>query len=299
MPYPVVDAPYGFKPINLIGGQVFAGSTRNIPIQYNFGTNIFYGDVVGQARGFITRSVVTTGAGATTGGAGGGTIGVFLGCTFTNPLTKQKQFSQFWPANTLAGDAVAIVTDDPDTLFRVAAVTAQGGTTIGSISRSDLGMNCEASNLAGNVNTGNSSNAIVSATAAATSTLPIRIVDLVPDTAIVANATLSSGGGSTSLVVTGLTRTLPLGTDVGYLAANGQYIGTGSRVSAAVTGTGSQTISINAQAATVNSPTGTASTGITIPANSTLVFTIYQEAIVKFNFGIHEYYNNTNLAVNV
>lgn len=299
MPYPIVDAPYGFKPINLIGGQVFAGSTRNIPIQYNFGTNIFYGDVVGMARGFITRSTVTTGAGATTGGAGGGTIGVFLGCTFTNPITKQKQFSQFWPANTLAGDAVAIVTDDPDTLFRVAAVTAQGGTTIGSIARSDVGMNCEASNLAGNVNTGNSSNGIVAATAAATSTLPIRIVDLVPDTAIVANATLSSGGGSTSLVVTGLTRTLPLGTDVAYLASNGQVIGTGSRVSAAVTGTGSQTISINAQAATVNSPTGTASTGITIPANSTLVFTIYQEAIVKFNFGIHEYYNNTNLAVNV
>jgi hypothetical protein len=299
MAYPIIDAPYGFKPINLIGGQVFAGSTRNIPIQYNFGTNIFYGDIVGQSRGFITRSTVTTGGSAVTGSAGNGTVGVFLGCTYTNPLTKQKQFSQFWPANTLAGDAVAIVTDDPDTLFRVAAVTAQGGTTIGSIARSDVGMNVEASNLAGNVNTGNSSNGIVAATAAATSTLPIRIVDLVPDTAIVATATLSSGGGSTSLVCTNLSRTLPLGTDVAYLASNGQLIGTGSRVSSAVTGTGSQTVSINAQAATVNSPTGTASTGITIPANSTMVFTIYQEAIVKFNFGIHEYYNNTNQAVNV
>jgi hypothetical protein len=299
MAYPIVDAPYGFKPINLIGGQVFAGSTRNIPIQYNFGTNIFYGDIVGQSRGFITRSIVTTGASAITGSAGNGTIGVFLGCTFTNPNTKQKQFQQFWPANTLAGDAVAIVTDDPDTLFRVAAVTAAGGTTIGSIARSDVGMNCEGSNLAGNVNTGNSSNAIVAATAANTSTLPIRIVDLVPDTAIVATATLSSGGGTTSLVCTGLTRTLPLGTDVAYLAANGQLIGTGSRVSSAVTGTGSQTVSINAQAATVNSPTGTASTGITIPANSTMVFTIYQEAIVKFNFGIHEYYSNTNQSVSV
>lgn len=299
MAYPIIDAPYGFKPINLIGGQVFAGSTRNIPIQYNFGTNIFYGDIVGQSRGFVTRSTVTTGGSAVTGSAGNGTVGVFLGCSFTDPTTKQKRFSQYWPANTLAGDAVAIVTDDPDTLFRVAAVTAQGGTTIGSIARSDVGMNVEASNLAGNVNTGNSSNGIVSATAAATSTLPIRIVDLVPDTAIIANATLASGGGGTSLVVTGLTRTLPLGTDVAYLATNGQLIGTGSRVSAAVTGTGSQTISINAQAATVNSPTGTASTGITIPANSTMVFTIYQEAIVKFNFGIHEYYNNTNQAVNV
>jgi hypothetical protein len=299
MAYPTIDTPYGFKPINLIGGQVFAGSTRNIPIQYNFGTNIFYGDIVGQSRGFVTRSIVTTGASAITGSAGNGTIGVFLGCTFTNPITKQKQFSQFWPANTLAGDAVAIVTDDPDTLFRVAVVTAAGGTTIGSIARSDVGMNCEGSNLAGNVNTGNSSNGIVAATAANTSTLPIRIVDIVPDTAIVATATLASGGGTTSLVCTGLSRALPLGADVAYLATNGQLIGTGSRVSAAVTSTGSQTVSINAQAATVNSPTGTASTGITIPANSTMVFTIYQEAIVKFNFGIHEYYSNTNQSVSV
>jgi len=251
MPYPIVDAPYGLKPINLIGGQVFAGSTRNIPIQYGFNTNIFYGDVVGIARGFAVRSVVTTGAGATTGGTGGGMVGVFLGCSFTNPVTKQKQFQQFWPAGTLAGDAVAIVTDDPDTLFRVAAVISDGSTTIGSIARMDVGQNCNGSNLAGNVNTGNSSNAIVAATAAATSTLPFRIVDVVPDTAIVATATLSSGGGSTSLVCTGLTRTLPVGTDVAYLATNGQLIGTGSRVSAAVTGTGSQTISINAQAATV------------------------------------------------
>ena len=34
MAYPTVSAPYGLKPVNLIGGQVFAGSTRNIPIQY-------------------------------------------------------------------------------------------------------------------------------------------------------------------------------------------------------------------------------------------------------------------------
>jgi hypothetical protein len=297
MAYPIIDAPYGLKPINLIGGQVFAGSTRNIPIQYNFGTNIFYGDIVGIARGFAVRSTVTTGAGATTGGTGGGMVGVFLGCTYTDPVTKQKRFNQFWPANTLAGDAVAIVTDDPDTLFRVAAVISDGSTTIGSIARSDVGQNVNGSNLAGNINTGNSSNAIVAATAAATSTLPFRIVDVVPDTAIVATATLSSGGGSTSLVCTGLTRTLPVGTDVAYLASNGQLIGTGSRVATAVTGTGSQTITINTEASTVNAPTGTASTDITIPASSTMVFTIYQEAIVKLNFGIHSYYSNTTNVV--
>ena len=293
MAYPIIDAPYGLKPINLIGGQVFAGSTRNIPIQYGFNTNIFYGDVVGIERGFAVRCDMTTGNATIRGAAGTGIVGVFLGCSFTNPVTKTKQFTQFWPAGTLAGDAVAVVTDDPDTLFRTAVVASAGGTAIGSVSRLEVGLNCNGSDLAGNINTGNSSNAIVAATAANTSTLPLRIVDVVPDTAIVATAVLSSGGGGTALNCTGLTRTLPLGTDVAYLAANGQLIGTGSRVSAAVVGTGSQTVNINAQAVTVNSPLGTASTAITIPAASTMVFTIYQEAIVKFNFGNHSYYSNT------
>jgi hypothetical protein len=296
MPYPTVSAPYGAKPINLIGGQVFAGSTRNIPIQYNFGTSIYYGDFVGINRGFIVRSTVTTGA-TTLGAAGEGTVGVFLGCTYTNPLTKQKQFAQYWPANTLAGDAVAIVCDDPDTLFKMVAVTAAGGSTVGSIAQAMVGLNVNGSNLAGDVNTGNSKNGIVPSVAVSnSSTLPIRIVDIVRDTAIVNTASLTSGGGSTSLVCTGLTGTLPYGTEVGYLAANGQYIGTGSFVSSAVTGTGSQTVSINSQAVTVNSSAGAASTGITIPANSTIVFTQYPEAIVKFNFGIQSYYSNTSNA---
>ena len=61
MPYPQVSAPYGLKPVNLIGGQVFSGSTRSLPIQYGYGTNIFYGDFVVLSRGFITRAAVSTG----------------------------------------------------------------------------------------------------------------------------------------------------------------------------------------------------------------------------------------------
>ena len=84
MAYPVVDAPYGLKPLNLIGGQVFAGSTRMYPIQYGYSTDIFYGDFVVLSRGFATRASVTTGTGLNQ------TVGIFLGCTFTNPVTKQK-----------------------------------------------------------------------------------------------------------------------------------------------------------------------------------------------------------------
>jgi hypothetical protein len=32
MAYPTVDKPYGLKPVNLIGGQVFAGATRQMEI---------------------------------------------------------------------------------------------------------------------------------------------------------------------------------------------------------------------------------------------------------------------------
>jgi hypothetical protein len=112
MAYPIIDAPYGLKPVNLIGGQVFAGSTRELPIQYGYATDIFYGDFVRLTRGTIVRAAITT--------SGTGIItGVFLGCTYTDPVTKQKRFSQYWPASTLAGDCLAYVSDDPDTVFKV------------------------------------------------------------------------------------------------------------------------------------------------------------------------------------
>jgi hypothetical protein len=294
MAYPIVPATYGFKPVNLIGGQVFSGSTRQIPIQYGFGTNIFYGDIVGISRGFITRSTVTTGAGATTGAAGGGSVGVFLGCNYTDPVTKQKRYSQYWPASTLAGDAYAVVTDDPDTLFQVAVASTQGATAIGSVATAMIGLNIAGSDLAGNLNTGDSYNGILASNVGNNATLPFRIVDLKRDSAIQFTATYTSGTGT--LTVSALPSNLLVGTEVGYIASNGQYVGTGSWVST-FAAAGTTSVVLNSAQVTVNSPTGTASTAMTIPASSTLVFTQYPEAYVKFNFGIHEYYNNTAQAV--
>ena len=294
MAYPIVPSTYGFRPVNLIGGQVFSGSTRQIPIQYGFGTNIFYGDVVGISRGFITRSTVTTGAGATTGAAGNGTVGVFLGCNYTDPVTKQKRYSQYWPASTLAGDAYAVVTDDPDTLFQVAVASTQGATAIGSVATAMIGLNIAGSDLAGNLNTGDSYNGILASNVGNNATLPFRIVDLKRDTAIQFTATYTSGTGT--LTVSALPSNLLVGTEVGYIASNGQYVGTGSWVST-FAAAGTTSVVLNSAQVTVNSPTGTASTAMTIPASSTLVFTQYPEAYVKFNFGIHEYYNNTAQAV--
>ena len=290
MAYPIVPGPYGFKPLNLIGGQVFAGSTRNLPIQYGYSTNIFYGDVVAITRGFVTRITLTTGAAAATGATGYGLTGIFLGCNYTDPVTKQKRYSQYWPASTLAGDAVAIVTDDPDTVFKSAVVTAQGGSTIGSVATSMIGLNIAGSDLAGNQNTGDSYNAVLSTSAATTAALPWRIVDIVRDTAVnLGTATYSSG--TTTLTTSALPYALPVGTEVGFLASNGQYVGTASYVSTAASA-GATSVVLNAQYGTVNAG-GAAATAATIPTSSTLVFTQYPEVLIKFNQGVHEYYQNT------
>jgi len=100
MAYPSIDAPYGFKPVGLIGGQVYAGSTRNYPIAYNYGTAIYYGDFVNLTSGFCTQVANTL---ATP------TVGVFLGCYYTNPTTKQRLWSQYYPGGVTAGDITAII----------------------------------------------------------------------------------------------------------------------------------------------------------------------------------------------
>ena len=173
MAYPTVAGPYGFQPINLIGGQVFAGSTRLIPIASGSGTSIFYGDVVRLNTGGTLSKVSTT---ATATDA----VGIFLGCQFTNPTTKQLLQQQYYPASTVASDIQAFVLDDPDALFKV-AVTAAGASTISGVTRAAVGQNSALILTAGSTTTGDSL-ASISATTGSGSALPMRIVAGVPET---------------------------------------------------------------------------------------------------------------------
>lgn len=302
MAYPTIDRPYGFKPINLIGGQPYAGSTRMVPIAYGYSTNIFFGDFVAVQRGQAVRQAVTTAGslfwnatiaasagGALTIASGGlNVVGVFMGCSFTDPTTKQKRFSQYWPASTLAGDAVAYIADDPDVCLRASVVTTQGGSTIGSVAPAMVGQNITASDLAGNVNTGDSYNGLFNtafSSQAASSAWPLRIVEVVKDTAVVlGTATYSSGGASTTVVASAnLTFAVPVGAQLSWIAPNGQLVDTGSYVTTAIAANNTANIVISAIPLT--SITGT----------PTLVLTQYPEAIVKYNLGLHGYY--TSLSV--
>ena len=176
MAYPTVSAPYGLKPVNLIGGQVYAGSTRLLKIASGYAADLFYGDVVKLVNtGTIQKETGTTTVSAQ------GVVGIFMGCTYTDPSSKQPRWSQYWPASTVASDAQAYVVDDPDVLFKVAAVSAT--TTVAFYGQTVVGTNVSLVQNSGSTTTGDSAVAIDGTSAAATASLPVRIVAGVPDTA--------------------------------------------------------------------------------------------------------------------
>ena len=176
MAYPTVDAPYGLKPVNLIGGQVFAGATRLMEIASGYATSIFYGDLVKR----VTAGTIELDAGTTTATP----CGVFLGVQFTNGSTGQVQQQQFYPASQSikSGTKIfAVVADDPDTLFQVVSCSAT--TTVAGMGIAAIGANIALIQNAGSTTTGNSAVAIDQGTETTTNTLPIRIIDVVRETA--------------------------------------------------------------------------------------------------------------------
>ena len=179
MAYPTVSAPYGLKPVNLIGGQVFAGATRMMEIASGYATNIFFGDLVKRiSDGTIEKDTGTTAATP---------CGVFLGVSFTNASTGQVQQQQYYPASTAIKSGtkiLAVVADDPDTLFQVAVVS--GTTVISGVGITAIGNNATLVQNAGSTTTGDSKVALLDSTAT-TNTLPIRIIDVVRDTETTTN----------------------------------------------------------------------------------------------------------------
>jgi hypothetical protein len=165
-------APYGFKPVNLVGGQPYAGSTRQIKIASGYASNLFNGQIVSIVAAGTVELVTTNGDNSTPFPAG--TIGVFVGCSYTDPNTKQKLFAQYWPTGTVASDAVAYVVDDPDVLLQVQADGSMAQATLGS----NAHLAAVQSSSTGSTTTGNSNTAL-DATVNTTSGFAFRVVDFV------------------------------------------------------------------------------------------------------------------------
>ena len=193
MAYPTVSKPYGLQPVNLIGGQVFAGATRQLPITtsgVNYNTALFNGDVVQiTSSGTIIKSTLDTDTSAVAG-----VVGVFVGCRYTNPNTKQPTYSQYWPGFASGvTDAFAYIVDDPDALFKVVSVgdTADGtGLDVTPLQQTVLGNNVQLVLNTGDSTSGDSRIGVYWDSGNPTQTYAMRIVDLVPDTSYVSSGNI-------------------------------------------------------------------------------------------------------------
>jgi hypothetical protein len=291
MAYPIVNGPYGLVPVNLMGGIPFAGSTRMIPIAQNYGTSMFNGDVVGLSGGnAIITSYNANSASAVSAGA---IVGVFLGAQYpgTPPIYGNLQ-GQYYPASTNQPGMIAYVMDNPTALYKACVVTqAQGtantqantGTTVGYFSSRFLGTNAFlVAGNAGSTTTGNSAMGvsggnptvsssvagnIVQTVATGSGTSPcLRVIQLVPDTAVTVGTTLSSSPSAGT--------TFTVASTVGIQPGMEVVVG---GVKVTVTGVVTSTSTI------------TVSSAVTGTSGSSVAFVGFPEVIVGWNFGFHSY----------
>ena len=101
----------GLIPVRKVGGQSWTGGQQRYRIASGATTAIFQGDLVTQlTAGTIGRH------------AASGTVpilGVFNGCSYTDPTSGETVFSNSYPGSIAASDIVANVIDDPMVQFSI------------------------------------------------------------------------------------------------------------------------------------------------------------------------------------
>lgn len=182
MAYPTISKPYGFRPVNRIDGLPYAGATQQIRIAGTYNTAIYFGDTVKVvAGGSIELS------GATTSGT---IVGVFMGCQYTNSSGQTVQ-AQYYPG-TAVTNAIAYVVVDPYAAYRVAITTSGTPGTVTGANQTIVGANVATVYGTGSSTTGDSGSSVVLPAngAGAATTLPFRVIAVVPDTSFVSSGTV-------------------------------------------------------------------------------------------------------------
>jgi len=191
-----VASPYGLNPINLIGGQAFNGGViREYKVASNNIAAIFNGDLVVLSSAGLPSAVGSTPTAIdipNAANATAGIVGVCVGSRYVD-ATGVSQYANYLPANSITAGYTEVyvrVMDDPDALFQVQGTAALGtfnSGTDGSGYPGAIGKNAALDfNTAGKTTTGKSGVALLvgtnGASLAATSTLAVRIVDVVDGT---------------------------------------------------------------------------------------------------------------------
>jgi hypothetical protein len=125
----------------------------------SYSATLFYGDPCTLTSAGTVERIAATNAGPI--------LGVFLGCTYTDPNSGQRTWNKIWRASISATDNYAYVCDDPDAIFAV-----QSSITV---AQADQGLNAGLVAVSsGSTVTGMSTVALTGT--AVTTALPFRIV---------------------------------------------------------------------------------------------------------------------------
>jgi hypothetical protein len=171
MAYPTVSAPYGLRPLNRLDGVAYSGATRTYKIASTYNTAIFNGDLVVLVTGGTIEKF--------TGTDSGFPLGVFMGCNYTSSQNQPLQ-AQYYPGTSVT-NASAMVIVDSTAVYSVAVTN--GSSVMSTANLASIGSNVSIVQGTGNTTTGDSAVSVLAGSQATTSTLPIRVVDVVPETA--------------------------------------------------------------------------------------------------------------------
>lgn len=161
------NAPFGFSQYSGTGS---APTYEQVAVQIAYNASaIYYGDPVEpDANGQVVQSDGTV--------AAAGIAGVFVGCKYLSVAQKRTVWSNYWPGSDVASSQTVegYIINDPNAKFVV-----QTGSTGATQSTVNL-------NVGFAIGTGNAANGLSGAyvdvtTAAATATLPFRVVGLVTE----------------------------------------------------------------------------------------------------------------------
>jgi len=159
-----VDKAFGLRPYKglNVGSAVQEANKYNIaPAGYN--TNIFQGDLVIFAGGYINRAAASS----------ANIVGVFSHCYYV-ASDGTPTFKNYYPADTTAlgsGDIEAYIYDDPNQMFVIQADGASAVTCVGR--------NADTDGIGGSTTTGVSTRELDSSTINTTPALQLKTVGVV------------------------------------------------------------------------------------------------------------------------
>lgn len=171
------DAPKGFLPVRHLNGSAWNGLTQQFLVDSGDATAIYIGDPVkfagsSGAAGQIVNGVncegMATVARDTSGTTGQAFAGVVIGF-LPDPLALQKSY------RVASTSRIALVVTDLSVVYEV-----QEDADTTPIAAASVGLACAITTTAGSTVTGVSAMVLDSSTVATTSTLPVKIIGLVP-----------------------------------------------------------------------------------------------------------------------